>query len=71
MSQTAHFSKVDPTILVQVNIKIGPLFLVQDQIDAAKEIGSVDIDDRAFTLDVLKELITLTRKHVSVVVRRR
>jgi len=61
------FSKVDPTILVQVNIKIGPLFLVQDQIDAAKEIGSADIDDRVITLDVLKELIALTRKHVSVV----
>jgi len=61
------FSKVDPTILVQVNIKIGPLFLVQDQIAAAKEIGSSDIDGRVITLDVLKELITLTRKHVSVV----
>ena len=66
--QHTSFSKVDPTILVQVNIKIGPLFLVQDQIGAAKEIESADIDGRAITLDVLKELITLTRKHVSVVV---
>jgi len=61
------FSKVDPTILVQVNIKMGPLFLVQDQIPAAKEIGSADSDDRVITMGVLKELIALTRKHVSVV----
>ena len=62
------FSKVDPTILVQVNIKIGPLFLVQDQIAAAEEIGLADIDGRVITLDVLNELIALTRKHVSVAV---
>ena len=68
LKKHTSFSKVDPTILVQVNIKIGPLFLVQDQIAAAKEIGSSDIDGRVITLDVLKELITLTRKHVSVVV---
>ena len=69
MSQKhTSFSKVDPTILVQVNIKIGPLFLVHDQIAAAKEIGSADIDGRVITLDVLKELIALTRNHVSVIV---
>jgi hypothetical protein len=60
--------KADPTILVQVNIKISPLFLVQDQIAAAKEIRSADIDGRVITLNVLKELIALTRNHVSVVV---
>ena len=59
---------MDPTILVQVNIKIGPLFLVHDQIAAAKEIGSADIDGRVITLDVLKELIALTWNRVSVVV---
>jgi len=69
MSQKhTSFSKVDPTILIQVNIKIGPLFLVQDQIAAAKEIGSADINGRVITLDVLKELIALTRNRVSVVV---
>lgn len=62
------FSKVDPTVLVQVNIKIGPLFLVEDQIAAAKEIGSTDIDGRVITINILKELIALTRKHVSIVV---
>jgi hypothetical protein len=62
------FSKVNPTILVQVNIKISPIFLVQDQIAAAKEIRSADIDGLAITLDVLKELISLTQNHVFVVV---
>jgi hypothetical protein len=51
-----------------LNIKIGPLFLVQDQTVAAKEIGSADINGQVITLDVLKELIALTRNHVSVVV---
>jgi hypothetical protein len=69
MSQKhTSFSKVDPTILIQVNIKISPIFLVQDQIAAAKEIGSADINGRVITLDVLKELIALTRNRVSVVV---
>jgi hypothetical protein len=62
------FSQVDPTILVQVNIKIGPLFSVQDQVAPAGEIGSADIDGWVITLDVSNELIALTRKHVSVVV---
>lgn len=61
------FSKVDPTVLVQVNIKMGPLFLVPETINAAKEIGSADIEGQVITMDVLKELIMLTRKHVSVV----
>jgi hypothetical protein len=62
------FSKVDPTVLVQVNIKMGPLFLVPETINAAKEIGSADIEGQVITMDVLKELIMLTRKHISVVV---
>jgi hypothetical protein len=47
---------------------MGPLFLVPETINAAKEIGSADIEGQVITMDVLKELIMLTRKHVSVVV---
>ncbi|KAF8334622.1 uncharacterized protein EI90DRAFT_2993534 [Cantharellus anzutake] len=60
------FSKVDSFVLLQVNIKSGPLFLVPEKKALAEELGSAEIGDRALSMKVLKELIELVRKHVSV-----
>lgn len=59
---------MDAITLLAVNIKSGPLFLIPEKISLAEERGSADVEGKAFTMQVLKELIQLVRHHVSVVV---
>ena len=68
LSKHVSFSKVDALTLLHVGIKTGPLFLIPDQRQAAEEKGSTEVDGKALTMDVLKQLIALVRRHVSVVV---
>ena len=63
------FSKVDAITLLQVGIRTGPLFLVPETRLSAEEVGSTEVDGKALTMEVLKQLIGLVRRHVSVVVR--
>jgi len=56
---TYSFSKVDAIPLIQVGIKTGL---------SAEELGSTEVDGKALTMEVLKQLIGLVRRHVSVVV---
>jgi hypothetical protein len=57
--------------LLQVGIKTGPLFLVQAKRTLAEELGSNEESGKALTMDVLRQLIELVRRHVSVVVSSR
>jgi hypothetical protein len=59
---------VDAITLLEVNIKSGPLFLIPEKKSFAEERGSADVEGKALTMQVLKELIQLVRHHVSVVV---
>ena len=54
--------------MLAVNIKSGPLFLIPEKKSLAEERGSADVEGKALTMQVLKELIQLVRHHVSVVV---
>jgi hypothetical protein len=67
-SKHISFSKVDTITLLQVGIKTGPLFLVQEKRTLAEELGSTEVSGKALTMDVLRQLIELVRRHVSVVV---
>jgi hypothetical protein len=62
------FSKEDAITLLQVGIKTGPLFLVPETRLSAEELGSTEVGGKALTMEVLKQLIGLVRRHVSVVV---
>jgi len=66
----ASFSKVDSTVLVQVNIMSEPLFPVLEKKALAEERGSAEIKGKVLSMEVLKELIELVRHHVSVVISR-
>ena len=66
--QHVSFSKVDAIVLLQVNIKSGPLFLVPEKRALAEERGSAEIKGKALSMEVLKNLIELVRQHVAVVV---
>ncbi|KAF5385104.1 hypothetical protein D9615_001045 [Tricholomella constricta] len=61
------FSKVDAIVLLQVNNKAGPLFLVSEKRALAEERGSAEIKGKALSMEVLKNLIELVRLHVAVV----
>lgn len=67
-SQHVSFSKVDAITLIQIGIKTGPLFLVPGTRRLVEELGSAEVDGKALTMEVLKQLISLVRRHVSVVV---
>ena len=62
------FSEVDAITLLQVGIKTGPLFLVPETRLLAEGLGSTEVDGKSFTMEVLKQMISLVRCHVSVVV---
>jgi len=61
------FSKVDAITLLQVGIKTGPLFLVPETSLLAEGLGSTEVDGKSLTMEVLKQMISLVRHHVSVV----
>ncbi|KAF8802824.1 hypothetical protein BYT27DRAFT_7260756 [Phlegmacium glaucopus] len=61
------FSKVNAITLLQVRIKTGPLFLVPETRLLVEGLGSAEVDGKALTVEVLKRLISLVRRHVSVV----
>ncbi|XP_006457421.1 hypothetical protein AGABI2DRAFT_123289 [Agaricus bisporus var. bisporus H97] len=61
------FSKVGASALLQTNIKSGPLILVPEAIVLAEEQGSAEVEGKALSMGVLKQLIELVRRHVSVV----
>lgn len=61
------FPKVDAVTLLQVGIKTGPLFLVPETRLLVEGLGSAEVDGKALTMDVLKQLISLVRRHVSVI----
>jgi hypothetical protein len=62
------FSKVDAITLLQVGIKTGPLFLAPETRLSAEGLGSTEVDGKSLTMEVLKQMISLVRRHVSVVV---
>ena len=68
--QHVTFSKGDALVLLQVNIKSGPLFLVPETRASAEERGLAEIEGKALSMGILKELIELVRRHVIVVVSR-
>ena len=49
-----------------MGIKVGPLFLIQEKIAAARALGSTETDINILSMIVLQELIDLVREHVSV-----
>ncbi|KAF8711076.1 hypothetical protein AX14_013300 [Amanita brunnescens Koide BX004] len=61
------FSKVDALVLLQVNIKSGLLFLVPETRASAEERGLAEIEGKALSMGILKELIELVRRHMTVV----
>ncbi|KAF8711074.1 hypothetical protein AX14_013300 [Amanita brunnescens Koide BX004] len=65
--QHVTFSKVDALVLLQVNIKSGLLFLVPETRASAEERGLAEIEGKALSMGILKELIELVRRHMTVV----
>ena len=68
LAKHVSFSKVDAITLLQVGIKTGPLFLVPETRLLAEGLGSTEVDGKSLTMEVLKQMISLVRRHVSVVV---
>lgn len=52
------------------HIKSGLLFLIPEKKALAEEQGLAEIKDKAFSMEVLKELIKLVQHHVAVSVSR-
>ncbi|KIM71928.1 hypothetical protein PILCRDRAFT_747605 [Piloderma croceum F 1598] len=61
------FSKVDPTDLAQLGIRVGPLFLNKEKTTSARALGLTEADNNILSMTVLQELVDLVRKHVSVI----
>ncbi|KAF7760588.1 hypothetical protein Agabi119p4_11264 [Agaricus bisporus var. burnettii] len=57
----------EASTLPQANIKSGPLILIPEVKDLAEYQGSAEVEGKALSMEVLKQLIELVRRHVSVV----